>query len=141
MATHIRLSQFVTRAMLVGSALVVAALVVLGCSRGDSTSTSEVQTAAYPPWESPQLFTFPGDWNIVPAVTVRTIYPAQASWQFVTGPEHLGSASVKAGTPWRVAAVVGATFLLGPCSSASSSSNIFLAFRFVFSFSIILFTH
>lgn len=53
---------------------------------------------AYLPWESPRLFAFPGDWMAASAVTVRTVYPAQASWQWVTSTEHLGSASVQAGT-------------------------------------------
>lgn len=83
-----------------GSVVVLAALVALGGSLGrTSPQGSEVQTATYPAWESPRLFAFPSNWGAVPAVTIRTIYPAQASWQFVTSPEHLGSSSVIAGTP------------------------------------------
>lgn len=52
----------------------------------------------YPAWESPRLFTFPGEWTAVAPVVVRTIYPGQASWQWVTGSAHPGSASVAAGT-------------------------------------------
>ncbi|GBD10650.1 Cytochrome c-552 [bacterium HR23] len=62
-------------------------------------AASQQPTPQYPAWESPKLFTFPGDWNSIRATTVRTIYPAQASWEWVTSPEHLGSASVQAGTP------------------------------------------
>lgn len=85
--------------LVLGSILVVAILVALaGYIWATTSGVASQPSPEYPAWESPKLFSFPGDWNAVKAVTIRTIYPAQASWQWVTSPEHPGSASVKAGT-------------------------------------------
>jgi len=40
---------------------------------------------------------FPGDWAKVPATTVTLFYPAQASWEFLTGPAHPGAEPLKGG--------------------------------------------
>lgn len=49
-------------------------------------------------YKSTELFTFPGDWAEVPATRVTLFYPAQASWQFLSSPEHPGSNGLLAGT-------------------------------------------
>ncbi|MBI4185875.1 MAG: hypothetical protein HY530_00010 [Chloroflexi bacterium] len=51
-----------------------------------------------PEFESVRLFEFPGSWNEVPGTKVTLFYPAQASWEFVTSPQHPGSSAVNAGT-------------------------------------------
>jgi hypothetical protein len=44
------------------------------------------------------MFTFPGDWDSVKPEVVRAIYPGQASWQFVSGDNHLGGEKALSGT-------------------------------------------
>lgn len=96
-----RLATTVPRDIVALLTPLVLTLAIAACG-GDDAHTNAAMAApapAYPAWESRRLFAFPGTWEETPAVTVRTIYPAQASWQFVTGPEHSGRASVEAGTP------------------------------------------
>ncbi len=45
----------------------------------------------------PRLFTFPGDWNKVPAKTITLFYPGQASWEFLTSNDHPGAPALQAG--------------------------------------------
>ena len=42
---------------------------------------------------------FPGDWEKVPPTTITLFYPAQATWQFLTGDGHPGAEPLKTGTP------------------------------------------
>jgi hypothetical protein len=90
------------RPMLVAAALTVGILIVVTgiymLVDGDDEPVQAQPESEYPAWESPQLFNFPGDWDEISSVTVRTIYPFQTSWQRVTRPAHQGSDSVLAGT-------------------------------------------
>ena len=45
----------------------------------------------------PRLFTFPGDWNKVPAKTITLFYPGQASWEFLTSDAHPGAPALEVG--------------------------------------------
>ena len=76
-------------------AAVTAAYVVT--ATGHDSDSAEAQQA-YQPWESPQLFAFPGEWNNITATTVHTTYPFQTSLQRMLRPQHPGSESVAAGT-------------------------------------------
>lgn len=75
-----------------------AALVAAGLSLSSASNVAGPQEQAYPAWESPRMFSFPGDWGKIEPVTVRTIYPAQSSWEWLASTEHPGSASMLAGT-------------------------------------------
>lgn len=88
------------RLLLVWSSVVLGVLVSVGVYLGArGTQASKPPAPEYPAWESKRLFTFPGDWTRAPETVVRAIYPAQASWEWVTSPAHPGGASVNAGTP------------------------------------------
>jgi hypothetical protein len=62
------------------------------------TGEAQQQETTYPPVESARHFTFPGDWDSVRPEVVRAIYPAQASWQFASGDDHLGGEKALSGT-------------------------------------------
>jgi hypothetical protein len=63
------------RLTIVGALLAMSAL--LGASRAAAGEA--------------RAFTFPGDWGTTPAKTITLFYPAQASWEFLTSPEHPGA--------------------------------------------------
>ena len=58
----------------------------------------DAEQRAYPACESRQLYKFSCRWEQIPSTTVRLFFPGQASWQWVTGRDHPGRASVLAGT-------------------------------------------
>jgi hypothetical protein len=45
----------------------------------------------------PKPFSFPGDWEKIPAKTVTLFYPGQASWEFLTSAAHPGAQAIDAG--------------------------------------------
>jgi hypothetical protein len=81
-------------------ALVVAALggAAFLMSPVGTGEAQQQETTTYAPYESQQLFSFPGEWDTVKPEVVRAIYPGQASWQFVSGEDHLGSEKALSGT-------------------------------------------
>ncbi|HSK31158.1 MAG TPA: ethylbenzene dehydrogenase-related protein, partial [Candidatus Limnocylindria bacterium] len=44
-----------------------------------------------------RLFSFPGDWEKIPAKTVTLFYPGQASWQYLTSAAHPGAPAIDSG--------------------------------------------
>jgi len=44
-----------------------------------------------------RLFSFPGDWEKIPAKTVTVFYPGQTSWQYLTSAAHPGAQAIDAG--------------------------------------------
>ncbi|MBI4308443.1 MAG: hypothetical protein HY684_06525 [Chloroflexi bacterium] len=82
----------------VGIALMAGTFLMVSYWQTGATQASTGARQAYPAWQSPRLFSFPGDWSNVQPVTVRTIYPAQTSWEWLAAPTHPGSASLLAGT-------------------------------------------
>jgi hypothetical protein len=48
-------------------------------------------------YESPSLFSFPGNWNDVSESNIPLFYPGQASLQFILSPAHPGSSGVAGG--------------------------------------------
>jgi hypothetical protein len=52
---------------------------------------------APPEVTGPRPFTFAGDWDKVPAKTITLLYPGQASWEFLIGPDHPGAPALETG--------------------------------------------
>lgn len=87
--------------VILGGSLLLALALAIGVYIAYSSPTpvgSQTQEQEYLAYESARLFSFPGDWAQVSSTTARLIYPARASWEFVTSSEHPGSSSVLAGT-------------------------------------------
>lgn len=71
--------------------VLIFAMIVIGTLVGAGIVTAET-------YESDERFTFPGDWAEVPTTEVTLFYPGQASWQFLSSPQHPGSSGLLAGT-------------------------------------------
>jgi hypothetical protein len=82
---------------LVLSAMVVGSAVFAVVAQDDDSDVADTQQS-YEPWQSAQLFTFPGEWDAIPTTTVRNTYPLQTSLQRMLRPAHPGSESTAAGT-------------------------------------------
>jgi hypothetical protein len=94
MAMTLRSARWLGVGALVVAALGGAAFLLSPIGTGEA----QQQETTYPPVESARHFTFPGDWGSVKPEVVRAIYPGQASWQFVSGDNHLGSEKALSGT-------------------------------------------
>lgn len=64
-----------------------SAVLVIGIVLGVSNTLSQ----------GPRAISFTGDWDKIPAKAITLFYPAQASWEFLTGPAHPGAEPLKGG--------------------------------------------
>jgi hypothetical protein len=96
MRVRLRRPKILALALAASILAVAAAAYVVTASDDDSDAVGTQQP--YEPWESAQLFTFPGDWDDVTPTTVHTTYPLQTSLQRMLRPAHQGSESVATGT-------------------------------------------
>lgn len=84
--------------VILGVSLLLALALAIGVFIiSSSPAPVSSQTQEYPAYESTRLFSFSGDWGQIPSTTARLIYPARASWEFLTDSLHPGSSDVLAG--------------------------------------------
>ncbi|MDP3879431.1 MAG: ethylbenzene dehydrogenase-related protein [Dehalococcoidales bacterium] len=89
--------------IVLGAVMLLALTALALACAGPTEPTTPTQPTTPPPaaepgFESARLFTFPGNWGQVQSKKVTLFYPAQASWEFVTSPQHPGSSAVNTGT-------------------------------------------
>lgn len=72
-------------------------LVMILLALAGSVGSCATLGLAPPEVAGPRLFTFPGDWDKVPAKTITLSYPGQASWEFLTSDAHPGAPALEGG--------------------------------------------